>query len=400
MLDDKRDLLFISHCMPWPLNKGEKIRAWNIIQHLQRNFRVHLGCVVKDPADMEHVERLRSVCASVGAFAIDKRRQTVGALLRARPGRPLMPDFYFDRALQRWVDESFAKLAVDMTYIYTVAMAPYVPQPARGHYVLDAIDVDSEKWAEYAAKSRFPMRAVWAREARALLAYERRAAALCERTFFVSEPEAARFRALAPEVADRIAAIELGVDLAYFSPESAHPWPFGAPGPCLVFTGNMDYWPNADAVIWFAHEVMPLLRAQTPGLRFWIVGANPVRAVTALAAIPGVHVTGRVSDVRPYVSHAAAVVCPLRIARGVQTKVLEGLAMGKPVIASSPAFEGVRARPGIDLLVADGAVAFKAAVATVLRGERPDLSPAARQTMETNYAWPAVLARLDDYLAV
>ncbi len=393
------DLIFISHRIPWPLNKGEKIRGWNVIQHMRSiGFRVHLGCVVDEPDDMAHVERLRSVCESIGAFPIDKRRQKIRALLHARPGRPLMPDFYMAPALQRWVDETMARIPIDVVYIYSVAMAPYAANATRGRRILDAQDIDSEKWAEYATKAAFPMRLVWAREARTLLAYERAAASASALTFFVSEPEAERFRELAPESADRVVAVENGVDLARFAPYGDYPWPFGASGPCLVFTGNMDYWPNADAVLWFAREVVPMLLARVPGLRFWIVGANPAAEVRALADLPGVHVTGRVEDVRPYVAHAAAIVCPLRIARGIQNKVLEGMAMGKPVIASPPAYEGVRAQAGTELLVADGATAFVEAVCAVLDGRHPGLGAAARQSMERGYAWLSVLARLDRYL--
>ena len=394
-----RDLIFISHRIPWPLNKGEKIRAWNLIQHLARDYRVHLGCVVDDPADMAHVAKLETVAASVGAFPIGKRSQKVRALLRARVGRPLMPDCYRSAALQRWVDATMARTAMDVVYIYSVAMAPYVldrPHPCK---ILDAQDIDSEKWAEYALKAALPMRLVWAREARTLLGYERHAAAACRRTFFVSQPEADRFAELAPEVAGRVVAVENGVDLQRFSPEDVHPSPFTDPAPRVVFTGNMDYWPNADAVIWFAHDVLPKLRARVPGLAFWIVGANPAPAVRALAALPGVSVTGRVDDVRPYVAHASAVVCPLRIARGIQNKVLEGMAMGRPVIASPAAFEGVRAQPGTDLLVADGAEAFVARICEVLDGVHAGLGAAARAAMERGYAWNAVLGKLDGLLA-
>jgi sugar transferase (PEP-CTERM/EpsH1 system associated) len=393
----KRQLIFISHRMPWPLNKGEKIRGWNVIQHLNRDFDVHLGCVVDDPADMAHVDILRSVCASVGAFAIDKQRQKFRALLNARPGRPLMPDFYYSPALQRWVDETMARIAMDIVYIYSVAMGPYALHLKRPGLILDAQDIDSEKWAEYATGTKWPMRAIWAREGRTLLAYERHAAAVCDATFFVSEPEARRFMELAPEVATKTTWVECGVDLQRFSPAHDFESPFAA-GPALVFTGNMDYWPNADAVIWFAKDVMPRLRAVHGTLEFWVVGANPIADVQALSALPGVHVTGRVPDTRPYVAHAAACVCPLRIARGIQNKVLEGMAMGKAVIASPAAFEGVRAQAGRDLLVADGAAAFVALVGEILAGQHAGIGAHARAAMESGYAWEAVLSRMDPWL--
>ncbi len=393
-----QDLIFISHRIPWPLNKGEKIRGWHLIEHLAQDYRIHLGCVIDDPADMAHVAKMQGICASVGAFPIDKRVQKIRALLHARPGRPLMPDFYYAPALRRWVDSTMARTKMDVVYIYSVAMAPYAIGLDHPRKILDATDIDSEKWAEYATDAKYPMRLVWAREARNLLAYERACAAACDWTFFVSQPEADRFAELAPEVAGRVVALENGVDLQRFSPEQDYPSPFTGPAPRVVFTGNMDYWPNADAAIWFAREVMPLLRARVPGITFWAVGARPTPEVSALAALPGVFVTGFVEDVRPYVAHASVIVCPLRIARGIQNKVLEGMAMGRPVVASPGAFEGVRAQPGRELLVADGAEAFVQCVCAVLEGAHPGLGAAARAAMEVGYAWPAVLGKLSEYV--
>lgn len=213
-----RDLIFISHRISWPLNKGEKIRSWNLIAHLARDYRIHFGCVVDDPADMAHVAKMQTVCASVGAFPIDRQKQKLRALLRARPGRPLMPDFYHSPELQRWVDDTMARVKVDVVYIFSAAMAPYAIGLDHPCKILDAQDINSEKWAEYAIKAKFPMKLVWAREGRTLLRYERAAAAACNWTFFVSQPEVDRFAELAPEVAGKLVAIENGVDAQRFSP--------------------------------------------------------------------------------------------------------------------------------------------------------------------------------------
>jgi sugar transferase (PEP-CTERM/EpsH1 system associated) len=232
-----------------------------------------------------------------------------------------------------------------------------------------------------------------------LLAFERRAALAFEHTIFVSQAECRRFETLAPEVAGRVGWCDNGVDLAKFSPAHAFPSPFSAGGQDLVFTGTMDYWPNVDAVQWFAREVLPFLQPNSPGLRFWIVGANPTNEVQQLAELPGVYVTGRVADTRPYLAHAAAVVAPLRIARGIQNKVLEAMAMARPVIASPQAFEGVRATPGCALLVADGASATARQIAAVLQGRYPGIGAAARAAMEQNYHWAMTLASLDPLIA-
>ena len=276
-------------------------------------------------------------------------------------------------------------------------MAPYLlAAPARVHRVLDMVDVDSRKWADYAGSSNWPARLIWAREARTLLEFERRAAAAFDRTVFVSAAEAACFAGLAPASAARIGAIDNGVDLAHFSPgqDWANPYPTGEGGN-LLFTGTMDYRPNVDAMTWFVAEVMPRLRAQTGRpVRLTIVGAHPAGAVSRLAG-PDVTVTGRVPDVRPYLAHADAVVAPLRIARGTQNKVLEAMAMGRPVIASAQAFEGLHAQPGRDLLVAPDPITMAERIGEVLAGDHPTLGAAARMVVQSRYDWEQTLAPLD-----
>ncbi len=396
-----RDLLFLCHRLPYPPEKGEKIRAWHMLRHLSRTHRLHVGCFIDDPADWTHVPFLRSLCADLACFPFDRNAQRLRGLLGFRPGRPLTLDYFHDRRLSRWVDRTLREQPIQDVFVFSSAMAPYAMHRAvPGGRVLDMVDVDSEKWRAYAAQCRGPRKAVWGREARTLLAFERRAAAAFDRTLFVSRDEWLRFTAVAPECATRTGWLENGVDAARFSPEYDLPDPFAVARPRIVFTGTMDYWPNADAVLWFAREVMPTLRGRTQAPSFHIVGANPGRELLRLAeSAPDVFVTGRVADTRPYIAHADVVVAPLRIARGIQNKVLEAMAMARPVVASPQAFEGVRAEPGTDLLVADGAEAMAAAVADVLDGRQPGLGRAARSAVERRYEWAATLAGLDDAFA-
>ncbi len=395
-----RRLLFLAHRIPYPPDKGEKIRAWHMLEHLARGWSVELGCLVDDPRDLDHLPHLRRVCAQVQARRIGGRWQAAArALLRARPGAPLSLGWFYDRALESWVRAGLREGRWDAAFVYSSTMAPYVMgQEARLFRVLDMVDVDSAKWAAYAASARAPMRQVWAREARTLLALERRAAAVLERTLFVSEAEAGHFLALAPEAVGRVDWVENGVDLARFDPARYWPNPFPPGAIPLVFTGTMNYRPNVEAVSWFVEAVLPRLRARFARLGFWIVGANPAPAVQSLGREPGVHVTGTVADVRPFLAHAAAAVAPLRIARGIQNKVLEAMAMGRPVIATPQAFEGVRATPGRDLLVASDAETMAEAIAAVLEGRHPGMGAAAREAVRAGHDWAATLRRLDSLL--
>jgi polysaccharide biosynthesis protein PslH len=390
-----RDLLFLSHRIPYPPDKGDKIRAWNILRYLARTHRIHLGCFIDDPADRQHLAALGSHCAELLCLPLDPRIQRLKALIRMRPGQPLSYGYFRDRRLQRWVDAKLADGTIDGVYVFSSAMAGYVMHAAGIRRILDMVDVDSEKWTAYAATARFPTRNIWAREGRTLLAFERRAAAHFDHSLFVSEHEWRHFVTLAPETAGRTGWVANGVDFDYFSPAHCFAPPFAGEGADLVFTGRMDYRPNIDAVQWFAREVLPLLRQRVPAARFWIVGAAPNSHVRTLAELPGVRVTGRVPDTRPYLAAADVVVAPLRVARGIQNKLLEAMAMARPVVATPEAFEGVRAEPGCDILLASGVGETVQMIADVLDGRHAMMGAAARRAVEAAHQWSVTLRPLD-----
>jgi sugar transferase (PEP-CTERM/EpsH1 system associated) len=392
------NMLFLCHRIPYPPDKGDKIRAFHFLRHFASRHRVHLGCLVDDPADMAHLPALEALCAEVHAEPVRPLHQKLRALMQLRPGRPLTPGYCHAPALARWVQATLAARDIDRIFVFSSGMAGYVLAASDRRRILDMVDVDSEKWAEYGRVAGWPARLVWAREGRTLLAFERRAARQFDRTLFVSAPERQHFARLAPESADRLEHLENGVDLEWFAPYHHFARPLTAAAPHIVFTGTMDYRPNVDAVTWFARHVLPQLAARRPAPVFVIVGASPTAEVRRLAALPGVVVTGRVADVRPYLAHADVVVAPLRIARGIQNKVLEAMAMGRPVVASPQALTGLRVTAGRDLLVAESAAETAAAVASVLDGHHPDLGAAGRQAVAAGHDWAIALQRLDAIL--
>jgi polysaccharide biosynthesis protein PslH len=399
-LNAVRDLLFLSHRIPFPPDKGDKIRAWNIFRYLARTHRIHLGCFIDDPADQRHLDPLAAHCADLVCLPIDPRMQRLKALLRLRRGQPLSLGYFQDPRLRRWVDAKLAGGGIDGVYVFSSAMAGYVMDATGVTRVLDMVDVDSEKWVAYARTARFPARQVWAREGRTLLAFERLAAARFDRSLFVSEHEWQRFVTLAPETIQRTEWISNGVDFDHFSPQHDLVPPFTPEGADLVFTGRMDYRPNVDAVQWFAREVLPVLRRHAANARFWIVGAAPTGEVRALARLPGVRVTGRVPDTRPYLAAADVVVAPLRIARGIQNKLLEAMAMARPVVATPEAFQGVRAEPGRDILLATGVGETVQRITEVLDGRHAAMGAAARRAVEASHQWAATLRPLDRLFGV
>jgi len=390
------ELLFLAHRIPYPPNKGDKIRAWHLLEHLSRRHRLHLGAFVDDPDDWRHEGKLREICASVHLVGLDPRWGKLRALSGLLTGDPLTLPFYRHAGMQRWVDERLAE-GVDKVLAYSSAMARFVVDRPGVRRIMDFVDIDSDKWRQYAPTKPWPLSWLYRREGERLLAWERRVAAEFDASLFVSPAEAADFRRLAPQSADKVGYYHNGVDADFFSPERGYPDPYPAGVRAVVFTGAMDYWPNVDAVSWFAREVLPTLRAERPDLLFAIVGSKPTGEVQALAGQPGILVTGRVEDVRPWLAHAAAVVAPLRIARGIQNKVLEGMAMARPVVATPQALEGIDALSGKEILLAADRESMAAAVGRVLDVASP-LGDAARMKVLRDFAWAGNLARVDQLL--
>ncbi|EED33960.1 sugar transferase, PEP-CTERM/EpsH1 system associated [gamma proteobacterium NOR5-3] len=343
---DKPALLFLAHRIPYPPNKGDKIRSFHILKRLSEHFSVHLGTFIDDPEDWQYCSAVSAFCAQAHFVERKPRWHKLRALSGLLSGKALSVAYYASGDMQQWVDRQLREFAIEQAVLFCSPMAQFIGAghpglPSTKRTVIDFVDLDSEKWSQYAATHGGIMRLLYAREGRALLAHERRAAGVADQSFFVSEPEAALFRERAPEVADRVAAFVNGVDTDFFAPDPDLPKPYAEGAQVLVFTGAMDYWPNIDAVSRFAHDVFPELYGKFPSLQFWIVGGKPTSAVKRLAEHSAIHVTGRVPDVRPYIQHALAAVAPMQIARGIQNKVLESLAMHKPIIASPEALEGI-----------------------------------------------------------
>ncbi len=320
------EILFLSHCVPSPPDKGERIRCFHLLRELTGRFRVHVACFARQRQEMEHALDEKDRCASIYAEHLPFAPTLARAGLRFGLGDSIIAAFYSSRRMAAHIAELRGRISAAV--VFSSAMARLAPE--RIPMLLDMVDVDSEKWAEY-GRMRWPG-LLYATEARRLRRIEARAGAQAVCTYLTTEAEKGQLAGIAPGAAIRC--VENGVDFDCFKP--AWPVPINlARRYYVAFVGVMDYFPNVDGCRWFAGEVFPELRKRLSTIEFLIVGRNPAAAVRRLAGVPGITVTGGVPDVRPYLAGAAAVVAPLRIARGIQNKVLEALAMGKRVFASA-----------------------------------------------------------------
>jgi sugar transferase (PEP-CTERM/EpsH1 system associated) len=394
------DLLFLAHRIPYPPDKGDKIRSWNMLRNLARSYRIHLGAFVDDPRDLRYQDKLESICESINLLPLSAtaaRFRSLGGLAR---NIPLSIPYYYDRRMQDWVNTRLDQDSLQRIFVYSSPVAQYVMnrRASACRRVIDFVDVDSDKWRQYALHKHWPLNWLYRREAERLLDFESSVASVFDASIFVSSAEAELFKQLDPTAAERVSFLDNGVDRDYFSPDRQYDNPYAARAKVIVFTGVMDYWANVHAVKWFALQVMPRIREAMPSATFFIVGARPSSEVQRLANEPGVEVTGAVRDVRPYLAHAHAAAAPLLIARGVQNKVLEAMAMAKPVLATKAAVEGIEFNGPEMLLVADDEQQMAAHAVRMLQPDTPVYAGIARQWVCRRYDWDSNLMQLNQLL--
>ena len=398
MVKVANEVLFLAHRIPWPPDRGDRIRSWHLLQALAARAKVHCGCLVEGKVLPGQVEAIAGLTDS---WCLARRSPSLGlaAVAALASGRPISVAAFSSWQLRRWVREMLDTGRIGTIFAFSGQMAQYVPDDFRGRVVMDFVDVDSAKFAAYAAGARsWAVRSIHAREARVLSEFEQRAAHRADLSLLVTVEERDLF---VSRLADRsgcaVAALGNGIDAAHFSPDAVGPEPtLTGTGPQIVFTGQMDYAPNVAAVTLFAREVMPLIRERYAEAEFSIVGRAPNAEVRALEGVHGTRVTGEVADVRPWLAAADVVTAPLLIARGVQNKVLEAMAMARPVALTTAAATGIGASDGDHFAIADGVPALAARVLALLdnREAARALGAAARGFVLAHAGWDQVLAPL------
>jgi sugar transferase (PEP-CTERM/EpsH1 system associated) len=386
--------VFLCQRVPWPPDRGDRITTWHFLQHLlQRGATVQVGCFQEEDRDAESVAFLASRCAEVVAPRMSRRWRKLTSLRGLVTGEALTLPFFRDAALhaamQRWTTTP-----PDLVFVYSSSMAQYALLPPARAKVMQFAELDSDKWRQYASVSGPLGRWIYGREAVRLLAFEDRVARAFSASLVVSEVERTLFGERIPGVVPHV--LPNGVDVQHFTSRGD-----GERDPhTAVFTGVMDYEPNVDGVCWFADSCWPTLRQRFPAARFLVVGSKPSPKVQALAQRPGITVTGRVPTTPPWFDRASVAIAPLRLARGVQNKVLEAMSMGLPVVSSPQAAQGLGDVPPGTLTLADGAAATIAGVAELFATptRAREVGQAAAAWVRREWRWERMYERLDALL--
>lgn len=400
------NLLYLVHRLPYPPNKGDKVRSYHLLKHLMLQHRVFLGAFVDTPEDEAYIEAVQDLCPDSYIERLHPPIQKIVSLSGFFSNQPLTVHYYFKASFQAWVNKTIKENNIEAIVIFSSAMAQYVTLKSNFKtppMLVDFVDVDSEKWLQYASVHHWPLSWVYRREGRLLRAFESSVALRSKKSFFVTESETELFKRVAPACASKLLPLSNGVDTHFYSPELSRISPYvndrlNDKPRIIVFTGAMDYWPNIDAVVWFVNEIWPRLTQLWPQLRFYIVGRNPSPSVWSLAS-HSVIVTGTVVDVRPYLQYATLVVAPLRVARGVQNKILEAMAMARPVVASVACAKSINAG-ACELMSASGVAGFVQQINDLLKTplDAEKMGQMARQRVIDSYGWTAHLSGIDPYL--
>jgi polysaccharide biosynthesis protein PslH len=387
-------MFFICQRVPFPPDRGDKITTFNEIRHLSTKHEVHVFCLADGKPDLDNIPGLRRYAQSVTAVPVIGWKSKLRALKAMFAGEPLSVAVFNEVKLHNAIRRKFAELQPDLIMVYSCNVAQYAEHFPQVPRIMQFAELDSSRWGQFARRSRLPLRWVYAIEQQRFFAYERHIARTFSHALVCTAAEQRDFERLIPGVP--VSLVGNGVDLDYFRSKGIAKRPGS-----IVFTGVMDYFPNVDAVVWCCDKVLPIVQQQIPEAALTICGSRPTAAVRRLAKRRGVTVTGWVADTRPYLDGAEVFVAPMRMARGIQNKMLEALAMGLPCVASEAAAAGTVVPDGEGIVATDDPEEFAVHVVRLLRDGafRATMASKARAAAELNYRWDVQLACLDRVIA-
>ncbi|MBI1337961.1 MAG: TIGR03087 family PEP-CTERM/XrtA system glycosyltransferase [Phycisphaera sp.] len=392
----KPRVLLLTHRLPYPPDRGDRIRSYNLLKLLAQHTELGVACTSDDPVWLQHHQLLMTMAQRVAIQPISNNWGKLKGAIALATGKPVTPACFYRQGLADSILQWHEQQPFDTVLTFCTGMVQYARLLTHGlgkkynpdiRHVIDLVDVDSQKWRAYAKSTWSPKRFVFAAEARRLRRVERGDFDRFDAVTVVSENEAKAYR---EHVGDHpnLVVVRNGVALDYF-----HPLEDAGESKTITFVGVLNYRPNADGVIWFVKNVLPKLRQRLPGAKFVIVGRHPTPAVMELGRHEGVEVVGSVPDVRQYLSQSAAVIAPLLIARGTQNKVLEAMSCQRAVVCSEQASQGIDAVPGKHLLVAQNPDEWVNHLERLMTEPdyRKGIAGAAREHVEREYSWERAL---------
>ncbi len=386
-------ILYLAHRIPYPPNKGDKIRSYHQLSYLAERHEVWCAFFVDDPKDMQYLPAMRWLCKEVHAVASSRRRLMVRGAVGMVLGRSMTASAYADRAFARGVRSWCEKIDFDAAVFFSSGMARYREMVRARRKVLDFCDWDSLKWRAYAEMAAVPMRWLYRVEADRLGRAERRWIEEFDACTVVTDREREALGDVG--LRSRVHVVGNGVDSV-----DSHFAGGEKDGPRVGFVGQMDYGPNVEAVTWFAEHVWPAVRREVPGAEFRIVGRSPTRRVRALGGLAGIRVTGEVADPAEHVAGFDVSVAPMRVGRGVQNKVLESMAAGRPVVLTSAAAEGIDAVDGDHFVVRDDPRTMTKDLVSLLRDPSAgrELGLAGKRHVAERYSWDREMGKFEALL--
>jgi sugar transferase (PEP-CTERM/EpsH1 system associated) len=383
-------ILYICHRFPFPPARGGKIRPFNMIKHLSRKHEVVVASLVRSPREAEAGQGLSRHCSDFMMAKVTASSAWARMVMRLPTLQPSSMGYFYSPSLARRIDERLRDGHFDLIFVHCSSVAPYVSGLSGIPKILDFGDMDSQKWLDYRHFKPFPLSLGYWLEGRKMEAAEKALARRFDLCTCTTKAELETLRQF--HVPVQMDWFPNGVDSEFFSPGDM---PYDADA--ISFVGRMDYFPNQQAMQFFANEVFPRIRERRPTATLTIIGAEPSADIRRLASREGVAVTGTVPDVRDHVRRSAVSVAPLMIARGTQNKIIECMAMGVPVVASPAAAGGVDAVPGEHLQVARTPDDYAAKLLGLMtdRAERQRFAAAGRARVETHHSWAMSMAKLD-----
>ena len=406
------EILFLAHRFPYPPDRGDRIRSWNILRYLSQRANVSLACTTDTPIEMEQMNVVRSVCHRVLIAPIDRRKRWIHAGNHWLAGKSLTEGLFWSKKFAHTLDYWADVTQFDQVFVYCSSMLPYARRKSLRSLprVVDLVDVDSQKWKDYAENSKLIRRQIYHSEARRISRLEKLSVSESNAVLLASEAEAVLLRGQVNRGKSSILGVSNGVDSVYFDSQATPPNLRGSchtnqPDPTslrLIFVGVLDYLPNIEGLRWFLQNVWHPVRQRLPNVTLDIVGKNPGLEISKFVDQPGVRLVGAVEDVRPFIAAADVVIAPLKIARGIQNKVLEAMSMAKPLVLTTLAAQGIDAVSDKHYIVADTAedwVENLAALASCPEA-RHQMGEVAREFVELEFNWNTCLKPLDRLLGI